>query len=87
MNFFAVNIVTDTKTGDAFDAVALNKMPVIYTGDSADELFESKEFIDFAHNLLKAESLFEKAKVYVRWIGADRLLNEEVFNLPEKMKW
>lgn len=87
MKTFAINIVTNTRAGDAFDAVAINKFPVLYTADSVDELFENTEFTDWVHSLLKASSLFDKSKAYVRSIDESDSMEEEVFNLPEKMTW
>lgn len=87
MKTFAINIVTNTRAGDAFDAVAVNKFPVIYTADSAEDLFENSEFTDWVHGLLKASSLFEKSKAYVRSIDENDEITEEVFRLPEKMTW
>lgn len=87
MKTFAINIVTNTRAGDAFDAVAVNKFPVIYTADSAEDLFENSEFTDWVHRLLKASSLFEKSKAYVRSIDENDEITEEVFRLPEKMTW
>lgn len=87
MKTFAINIVTNTRAGDAFDAVAINKFPVIYTADSTDDLFDNTEFTDWVHSLLKAESLFEKAKAYVRSIDEDDEIENNIFDLPEKMTW
>ena len=87
MKTFAINIVTNTRAGDAFDAVAVNKFPVIYTADSAEDLFENSEFTDWVHGLLKASSLFEKSKAYVRSIDENDEISEEVFRLPDKMTW
>lgn len=87
MKIFAINIVTDTRAGDAFDAVAINKFPVIYTADSAEDLFENTEFTDWVHSLLKASSLFEKAKAYIRSIDEDDEIENKIFDLPEKMTW
>ena len=87
MKIFAINIVTNTRAGDAFDAVAINKFPVVYTADSADDLFDNAEFTDWVLRLLKESSLFENAKAYVRSIADDDEIENKIFDLPEKMTW
>ena len=87
MKTFAINIVADTKDGDTFDSVAINKFPVLYTADSADDLFENAEFTDWIRKLLIAERIFNTSRAYTRSIDDEGEIEDNVVKLSEKMSW
>jgi hypothetical protein len=87
MKTFAINIVTDTKDGDTFDAVAINKFPVLYMSDSSDDLFENNEFTDWIRKLLVAERIFDNARAHIRSIDEHGETEDKILPLTEKMSW
>ena len=84
MKTYAINIITDTRDGDAFDSVAVNKFPILFTANSAEELFTEEAFINHVRGLLKYENLYNKSKVFIRTIEGDRSV-DVVYHLPEKI--
>lgn len=66
MNLYAINIVTDTRAGDAFDAVAVNKFPILFKANSAEDLFEEEAFNKYIRSMIVDKGLSEKTKLYIR---------------------
>lgn len=88
---YCINIVTITKRGDMFDAVAVNKYPLCVSCDNYDEMLEvlhTDEVNTFISSNLKTLFLFNNAKLYIRAFDTETGNYEELqLSVPENYKF
>ena len=67
---YTINIVTITKSTDLYDAVALNKFPLLIVcgGDEFEQFLSSNEMLEFCKQYIKTKNLYDHAKFYIRTI-------------------
>lgn len=69
---YTINVVTNTKKGDAYDMVAINKWPIIYkTNKPVNELVKSPEMISQLQSIIKNNITVKNAILYIRGIRED----------------
>ena len=77
---YAINIVTVTKSTDIYDAVAVNKFPILIACNSRDELYGilgGDQVKNFCQQMIKTQNLYDHSKFYIRE------LDDENDNTPE----
>lgn len=67
---YALNIVTVTKSTDIYDAVAVNKYPLIIVCEQneLDTFLKSEEMVTFCKSYIKSKNLYDHSKFYIRAI-------------------
>lgn len=81
---YTINIVTDTRKGDAYDKVAINKWPIIYkTSKSPDEFIYSTPMISQLQALIKNDTTRNKASLYVRALHDDMTYDDYEYSVKE----
>ena len=80
-----VNIVTATRRGDAYDAVAINKYPIVMVGptEELDELFKDDNFIQSVKSHLRNSTTYHHAKLYIRTLTDNYELSETTVKLSD----
>ena len=69
MNIYTINIVTTTKNKEFYERVAVNEYPLIIHCENDDRLREIlSERIDYIHNILKTEIIYNHAIYMIREI-------------------
>jgi hypothetical protein len=79
---YAINIVTVTKSTDLYDAVAVNKFPILVTCDSRDELYDilkEEQIKIFCQNTIKTKNLYDHSKFYIREFDVEADTTPESF--------
>ena len=79
---YTLNIVTVTKSTDLYDAVAVNKYPLVMMCESEEfETFlKSEQMQVFCKQCIKSKNLYDHAKFYIRVID-DNTENAQIQNL------
>lgn len=84
MNTYSVNIVTDTRPGDSFAEVAVNTFPVVFFGDSTEELFSDEVMEAFVRKNAKTENLHNKMRLCIREITEEGACIDTIVPVREK---
>ena len=67
---YTINIVTVTKSTDLYDAVAVNKFPMLIQcdPDEFESILQQDSMVEFCKANIKSKNLYDHAKFYVRMI-------------------
>lgn len=64
---YAINIVTNTRSGDAYDRVAINPYPIIYIGnESVEDVLRDDDLLEVLRGYIKNETTYNKASLMIR---------------------
>lgn len=64
---YAINIVTNTRSGDAYDRVAINPYPIIYIGnESMEDVLRDDDLLEVLRGYIKNETTYNKASLMIR---------------------
>lgn len=64
---YAINIVTNTRSGDAYDRVAINPHPIIYIGnESVEDVLRDDDLLEILRGYIKNETTYNKASLMIR---------------------
>lgn len=66
---YAINIVTNTRSGDAYDRVAINPYPIIYIGnESMEDVLRDNDLLEVLRGYIKNETTYNKASLMIRLV-------------------
>lgn len=84
----AVNIITDTREGDAYPRVAVNLYPIIYIDDeSAEGILDDPEFIEIIRKYVKNKKVYQNANINIKSVTDDfESATCVTFKLSDKIK-
>lgn len=68
---FALNIVTKTRSNDAYKRVALNLYPIIARSDSLSDVLGSVEISNWINSTLRSRETYQNAFFCIRIIDQD----------------
>jgi hypothetical protein len=76
---YALNIVTVTKSTDVYDAVAVNKYPLLITCEKEEfeQFLKSERMVEFCKQYIKSKNLYDHSKFYVRAIDDEQDITVE----------
>lgn len=86
MKTYAINLVTDTKTTDIYDKVALNKFPIIVrckTESELKDILSSEETNEFVRRNIRTKTIFDASVWMIRSIYPDGEVRELSWGVPE----
>ena len=67
-----INIVTNTRAGDAYDKVSVNPYPIIYIDDTdTEQLVNDPDFIDVVRKYIKNKIIYNNATINIRSLSED----------------
>lgn len=82
-----MNILTNTRKGDAYDMVAINKFPIIYrTNKVPDEFLKNSCIIDQLNALIKNSATLEHAVLYIRSVDEDMSFKDYNYSVKDILK-
>ena len=82
-----MNILTNTRKGDAYDMVAINKFPIIYrTNKVPDEFLKNSCIIDQLNALIKNSATLEHAVLYIRSVDEDMSFKDYKYSVKDILK-
>lgn len=80
---YAINIVTNTRSGDAYDRVAINPFPIVYIGSGdLDEVLRDLDLHVVLHGYIKNETTYSNASLMIRSID-DSEVEEHIYPLSD----
>lgn len=80
---YAINIVTNTRSGDAYDRVAINPYPIIYIGnESVEDVLRDDDLLEVFRSYIKNETTYNKASLMIRSID-DLNVEEYIYTLSD----
>lgn len=85
--FDSINVIVPTTSGKLYDAVAINKYPIIFLHDGPEECWTNEIFINKLHEIIKNEEIWSNSKIYIRRINENEELQEIIINLKEKISY
>ena len=82
-----MNILTNTRKGDAYDMVAINKFPIIYrTNKVPEEFLKNSCIIDQLNALIKNSATLEHAVLYIRSVDEDMSFKDYNYSVKDILK-
>ena len=82
-----MNILTNTRKGDAYDMVAINKFPIIYrTNKVPEEFLKNSCIIDQLNALIKNSATLEHAVLYIRSVDEDMSFKDYKYSVKDILK-
>lgn len=80
---YAINIVTNTRSGDAYDRVAINPYPIIYIGnESMEDVLRDDDLLEVLRGYIKNETTYSNASLMIRSID-DSEVEEHIYPLSD----
>lgn len=84
---YVMNILTNTRKGDAYDMVAINKFPIIYrTNKVPEEFLKNSCIIDQLNALIKNSATLEHAVLYIRSVDEDMSFKDYKYSVKDILK-
>ena len=82
-----MNILTNTRKGDAYDMVAINKFPIIYrTNKAPEEFLKDTCMIDQLNKLIKNSATLKHAVLYIRSVDENMSFKDYNYSVKDILK-